>query len=47
MCVKNFPKINMVRKDALDKSHLRDIGVFVCRIGWNSDTQNSEIQILE
>jgi len=32
-----FPRINMVEPGKLERQHLNEIGILVCRIGWDSD----------
>lgn len=39
MCVKLFPRINLVEPGRLEKGHLNEIGVLVCRIELDEDQQ--------
>ena len=36
-CVKMFPRMNMIEKGKLEREHINEIGVLVCRIGWDYD----------
>ena len=36
-CVKKFPKVNLLEPGKLEKAHLAEVGILVCRIGWDSD----------
>ena len=36
-CVRLFPRINMMERNRLEKTHLSEIGVLVCRIEWDTD----------
>jgi hypothetical protein len=47
MCVRRFPSINMAEPGRLDKTHLNEIGVLVCAIGWDSDQQVTTLEIHE
>ena len=47
MCVKGFPKMGMSSPNTLQRTHVDEIGVLVCEIGWNSDSQTTTLSILE
>ena len=47
VCVKKFPMVNLVSKDRLEKRHLKDIGVLVCRLAWDADQQKTTIEVAE
>ena len=46
-CIANFPRIGMQEPGKLEKEHLNEIGVLVCRIGWDADQQKSTLTVLE
>ena len=46
-CVKRFPRINLQEVGKLEKEHIDEIGVLVCRIGWDSDQQITTLTVLE
>lgn len=47
VCVKKFPMVNLVSRDRIEKKHLKDIGVLVCRIAWDDDQQKTNLEIVE
>lgn len=46
-CVRRFPQINMLEKDKIDNTHLKEIGLLVCKIDWDADQQVSTLSIVE
>ena len=46
-CVKRFPTINMVERNKIDNRSINEIGILVCKIGWDSDQQITTLQVLE
>ena len=46
-CIKRFPSINYHEKGRLDRAHVNDIGVLVCRISWDPDQQITVLEVLE
>ena len=46
-CVKRFPRMNLLAPGKLEQAHLKDIGVLVCRIGWDNDEQTTTLSIVE
>lgn len=36
-CVKRFPMVGLLKKDRIEKRHLADIGILVCRMVWDAD----------
>ena len=46
-CAKRFPNINLLSRNQLEKTNLKKVGLLLCRIGWDSDTQTTSLEILE
>lgn len=46
-CAKQFPQVNMLDRETLERRHMKDIGVLVCRIQWDEDIQKTKLKILE
>ena len=36
-CAGLFPRIGMIEPEKIERNHLDDIGVLVCRIAWDDD----------
>lgn len=47
LCVKRFPVINMLERNKLERNHVKDIGVLVCKIEWDADQQINTIGVVE
>ena len=39
--------VNLIQKGKIEKTHLKDIGVLVCRLGWDPDQQRTVLEIVE
>lgn len=46
-CCALFPQVNLLELNKLEKTHLKDIGVLVCKIAWDTDTHTTRLAILE
>ena len=46
-CAKKFPNIGLVEKGKLEKAHLKDVGILICGIQWDSDQQKTNLVVLE
>lgn len=46
-CAKRFPNIGLAEKGKLEKAHLKDVGILICGIEWDSDQQKTNLVILE
>jgi hypothetical protein len=47
MCVGRFPKVKLIETGKLERTHMNEVGVLVCRLNWDSDTQTTKFKILE
>ena len=47
MCVGRFPKVKLIETGKLERTHMNEVGVLVCRLNWDSDTQTTKLKILE
>lgn len=36
-CVKLFPRVNLLERGKLERLHVNEIGVLVCRMYWDED----------
>lgn len=46
-CAKRFPNIGLAEKGKLEKAHLKDVGILICGIEWDSDQQKTNLVVLE
>ena len=46
-CVNMFPRVNIPEIGKIDKAHLNEIGIIVCRLAWDSDLQETSLEIVE
>jgi len=47
MCVKRFPMLKMVSRNKIEKQHLKDIGILICKVAWDNDQQITRLEIAE
>ena len=46
-CVSRFPRVKMLEPGKLERRHLNEIGILVCKVMWDDDTQTTRFKILE
>ena len=46
-CTRRFPRLGLLEKGKLERAHMKEIGVLVCGVNWDSDTQQTTLTILE
>jgi hypothetical protein len=46
-CAKKFPNIGLAEKGKLEKAHLKEVGILICGIQWDSDQQKTNLVVLE
>ena len=46
-CAKRFPNIGLAEKGKLEKAHLKEVGILICGIQWDSDQQKTNLVVLE